>query len=174
MAVDMIVEDGTVVAGANSYGEVEDCVTYATSRGLTFAAMPEDEAKSALIRATDAMDATYRQRLPGDKVDGRDQSLEWPRTGATDANGDTIEEDEVPDEWVRATFEMAVRERANPGSMMPDLERGGAIRSIRAGSVGIDYGNNASATTVFTKIDGMLSGLLGGVDDSPTVHAVRG
>jgi hypothetical protein len=67
----------------------------------------------------------------------------------------------VPIEIVHATIEAAVRELATPGSLAPDLERGGAIKSLRAGSVGIEYMGNAPAETIFTLIDGILSGLLG-------------
>jgi hypothetical protein len=103
--------------------------------------------------------------------------LEWPRAAAYDVNGWLIPDDEIPKEVMQATFEAAIRELTSPGTMMPDLERGGEIQSIRAGSVGITYSQNASAKTVFTLIDGIIAPLLsgtGGSNGGMFGQAVRG
>lgn len=155
------VEDGTGVPGADSYISVDDAGLYCTARGLTFADGADADKEAALRRATAALDAMYRSRFPGSKANGRSQSLEWPRTGAEDAEGEEISDDEVPVEVLNAVCEMAVRELAEPGSMLPDLERGGQVRALKAGSVSIEYGANAEARTTFQLIDGLLSGLLG-------------
>jgi len=47
---------------------------------------------------------------------------------------------------------------AEPGSLSPDLDRGGAIKTLKAGSVEIDYAESAPVSTTFTAIDGLLSG----------------
>ena len=93
---------------------------------------------------------------------GREQSLQWPRTNATDAEGLTIPDDEIPIEIIEATCELALRELAAPNSILPDLERGGGVRMLRAGSVAIEYNNQASATTTLQLIDGILSPIIGG------------
>jgi hypothetical protein len=170
----LVVEDGTGKENADSYVELADAVTYANARGLTFPASPAGPAEAALIRATAAIDATYRARFPGEKTNGRSQSLCWPRKYAGDAEGNPIAEDEIPQEVINATIEAAVRELASPNSMMPDLERGGAIQRLKAGSVEIEYGGNATARTAFTLIDGILAGLLGVAQPSFVASAVRG
>lgn len=156
----LIVETGAAVAGANAYADVPTVAAYAAARGLAFSASPDVGNEAAIIRATAALDATYRGRFPGYKRTGRAQNLEWPRGQAYDVEGLLIDSDSVPIEIVNATCEMAVRELANPGSMMPDLERGGNIEMLKAGSVEIKYGANASARTVFMLIDGMLTNIL--------------
>lgn len=167
------VEDGTGKSDSDAYASLDDAAAYASARGLTFPASPAGPAEAAIIRATAAIDATYRARFPGQRTNGRAQSLEWPRKCAGDAEGNPIGSDEIPQEIISATIEAAVRELASPNSMLPDLERGGGIRSLQAGSVRIEYGANASAQTVYSIIDGLLSGLIGG-SNGMFAEAVRG
>ena len=168
------VEDGSGLPDADSYVSLEDAAEYAAARGLTFPDSPAGPAEAALIRATAAIDATYRSRFPGQRANGRAQALEWPRKYAGDAEGNPIAENEVPQEVINATCEAAVRELASPNSMMPDLERGGQIKSLQAGSVAIEYGSNATAQTAFTLIDGILAGLIGAGNGGLFGQAVRG
>lgn len=171
----MIVEDGTAPEGANSYVTVDYAMAYCDARGLSFGTSPTTTGEQALIRATAALDAKYGSRYPGTKTNGREQSLLWPRTGATDAEGEEIADDEIPQEIVDAVCELAVREYAEAGSTMPDLERGGHIRRMQAGSVQIEYGNNATAETAYSIVDGILAGLLGfSGGNIYTASAVRG
>lgn len=168
------VETGAGAGTSDAYVSVADCATYATARGLTFPTSPAGPAEAAIIRATAAIDAMYRARFSGQRLNGRAQALEWPRKYASDAEGNPIAEDEIPQEIINATCEAAVRELATPNSMLPDLERGGGIRSLKAGSVAIEYAGNASARTTFTAIDGILSGLLGTASLPWIGQAVRG
>ena len=173
----IIIEDGTGVAGANSYASVETADSYHSARGnstWTEASTSPDQGKTAaLIRATQSLDAIYRSRFPGTKTNGRDQTLEWPRTDATDAEDEVIDDEEIPTEVIHALCELALRELVEAGSTTPDLERGGAIKRLKAGSVEIEYGSNASLNTTFQTVDGILAGLLGAA--SPyTARAVRG
>jgi len=162
----LIVEDGTIVASANSYVTLAEAVAYATDHGLAFSPSPDVGNVAALIRATSAIDGKYGFSFPGYRKGGRTQSLHWPRDAAYDAGGWLIPNTEIPVELKAAVIEAAVRELANPGSMMPDLARGGAIQSMSAGSVSISYAANAEARTTYTKIDGIISNILGGMGGS--------
>lgn len=163
----IVVEDGEGLEDAVSYVSLDDAIAYCASHGLTFAAAsPSAPGEAALIRATKAIDSRYGSSFPGYRKSGRDQALQWPRLAAYDSEGWLIADDEIPTEVIEATIEAAVREFATPGSMMPDLERGGAIQSIRAGSVGITYASNASAKTEFTLIDGIMANVLNGTDSN--------
>ncbi len=166
-----IVEDGSNVAGATSYASEDDFDTYTEDRNYT---VTVGDTETALVRATQVLDATYRKRYPGYRTDGRDQSLEWPRTAATDDAGNEIAVDEIPIEIIDATCELALRELASPGSTMPDLDRGGQVHRLKAGSVEIEYGANAAAMTVFSLIDGILDGLLTGSSGSIQGFSTRG
>lgn len=168
----LVLEDGTGLASANSYVSETDADTYFDDRATTdWTGDTTSDKEAALIRASAAIDATYRARFPGWRSNGRDQGLEWPRTNAYDYEGLPV--DGVPVEIINATCEAALIELTDPGAMTPDLERGGQIRAMSAGSVSIEYAAAASATTTRTLIDGILSSLLG-----PTTmysaRAVRG
>jgi hypothetical protein len=154
------IEDGTGKTDADSYVSVADLVAYAEARGKTIADSPADNAEAALRKATQWIDATYRARFSGTKTNGREQALQWPRTDAVDADGEEIAEDEVPAEIIQATCEAAIREYEDPDTLAPDLDRGGAIQSIKAGSVAITYADGAPGVTTFQMIDGILAGLL--------------
>lgn len=155
------VEDGTGKADAESYVSVTEAEQYASLYGhADFGAAVEADQEAALRRATRALDALYGSRFPGAKLNGRAQALQWPRSDAYDADDEKIASDEIPTEVVSATVEFAVRELAEPGATMPDLERGGAIRSLKAGSVSIEYAGNATARTVYSIVDGILGTLL--------------
>ncbi len=167
----MIVEDGTGVTSANSYVLEDEFDEYCDARGTTPAT---GDAEAALVRATQFIDTTYRTRFSGTKVNGRDQALQWPRTGATDDDAEEIEDDEIPQEIKDAVCEAALRELEEPGSMQPDLERGGDIRRLKAGSVEIEYGGAASAETTFTIIDNILAGLLESPSGNFTATSERG
>jgi hypothetical protein len=184
----MVVEDGTGLTGANSYASESTADSYFDARGNTDWATGTGDKEAALVRATASLDGLYRARFQGKRTHGRDQNLEWPRvqaylihglqhsyytTALTDAEGNEIASNVIPVEIINACCEMAVRELIEPGSMQPDLDRGGAIKRMVAGSVEIEYGDNATATTAFSLIDGILAPLIGNKPSGLFATAVR-
>ncbi len=167
----MVVEDGTGLEGANSYASENTLDDYCDARGITLAT---GDAEAALVRATAWIDNTYRARFSGSRLNGRDQALEWPRSNVYDNAGEAVDDDAVPTEIVNATCEAAIRELTEAGSLAPDLDRGGQIKELGAGSVRVVYGANAPNTTTFQIIDGILAGLLGASASPFTARAVRG
>lgn len=158
----LVVETGSGLSSprADSYNSLDEIETYAADHGLTFVTSPAEQAEAAARRAAVWLDGAYRDRLPGTRTNGREQGLAWPRTGATDIDGNEIADDEIPAEWKAAHAEAAIKELASPGTLSPDLDRGGDIKRMRAGSVEIEYKDGAPATTVFSAIDSILSGLI--------------
>lgn len=159
----LVVEDGTGLADANSYVSETDFDAYCDDRAIS---PTSGDVEAALVRASASLDGAYRAQYPGYRTNTRVQGLEWPRTAAYDYEGNLIPEDEIPKEVTQATCELAVRELASPGSTAPDLDRGGDIRSIRAGSVAIEYGANSTPETIYTIVDGIMASLLGSVAPS--------
>lgn len=170
----LVVETGSIVTGANGYVTMEVCVAYCATRGLTFVDSPSTAGEQAIIRATAYIDGKYRAKFPGYRTSGRTQSLEWPRTAAYDYEGIVIATTDIPIELKNAVCEAAVRELATPGTMAPDLDRGGDIRSVRAGSVSIDFGPQATVETHWTVISQILSSLLGPVQSTYSSPSSRG
>lgn len=167
----IVVEDGTGLAGANSYASEAMLDNYCDSRSITLAS---GDAEAALVRASASLDALYGSRYPGARANGRSQGMLWPRTGATDAEGEEISEDEIPAEVIAATCELAIRELTEAGSTMPDIEAGGLAKRIKAGSVEIEKFGNAGMTATFTKVDGIMASLLGSSGNSFTAMSARG
>jgi hypothetical protein len=160
----LVVETGAGAPDAESYGSVADCAAYALARGLAFPASPAPAAEAALRRGTAGIDGRYRSRFSGRRRNGRAQALEWPRTGATDADGQPLPVDEIPVEIVHATFEAAIRELAKPGALAPDLTPAIRTKRVKAGSVETEteyVGGGFNSATTFSVIEGILSGLLG-------------
>lgn len=164
----LIVEDGSVVPGANSYVSMDFANQYHADRNNTAwadgASSPDSAREGALIRATAWLDATYRDRYPGTKVAGRSQSLQWPRKDVRDADGEPIPSDEVPVEIMWATCEAALRELSSPGSLAPDTNASQRVVRERVSELEVQYSDGKGAddmTPIFTIIDGILSGLLG-------------
>lgn len=144
------------------YGSVSDADAYHEARANSKWAGDDAAKTAALVRASSWIDATYGLRFPGTRAGGREQVLAWPRVNASDASGEVIADDEVPAEIERATYEAALREIIAPGSLSPDLKRGGRIKSVGAGSARVEYMDGAPGGTVFTSIEGILASLVRG------------
>jgi len=78
----LIVEDGTQVAGADSYVSlVEIALYHSKNSNAAWAAATPEAQESAARSSTRYVDGNYRLRLKGQKVYPLTQSLEWPRVG---------------------------------------------------------------------------------------------
>lgn len=160
----LVVEDGSGVEGAESYLSVADFMTYAAARGRSLLGKTDEQIEQALRRGVRFIDTRYRAQWPGVRAFGREQALAWPRSSAVDGDGEDIADDELPAEVVDASAEAALRELAAPGSLSPDLPRGGAIKRkrVKAGPVETEteYADGASGETTFAAIDDLLGNLL--------------
>jgi hypothetical protein len=169
------------------YGTLEGADSYHEARGNAAWAAGSDEARTgALIRATDYIDGRYRVLLasgrwssmfPGVRTAGRGQPNEWPRTGASDYDGDPIQPDEIPEEVERATYEAALRELASPGSLSPDFISSEAVTREKVGPIEVTYADAAVAgqlpnRPVIPVIDEILAPLLRTPAVGPAVRVV--
>lgn len=158
------------------YGSVADATTYHAARGnAAWAAATDADKASALQRATDYIDGRYRRMTAGGcwvsmfrgaRTDGRAQDLEWPRTGATDSEGNEIPDDEVPTEVEHATYEAALRELADPGSLSPEFVASQQVTREKVGPVEVAYSDTSASgymppnRPVVPAIDDILAGLI--------------
>jgi flagellar biosynthesis regulator FlaF len=104
----LIVEDGTIVADANSYVSEAEYQAYATARGLTIGSTTE-EREQELTKAMDFLDS-YRDSFKGYK-NTRDQSTQWPRQGVF-IDGFQQDSNTLPVELKKAQMELAVTSRS--------------------------------------------------------------
>ena len=162
----LIVEDGSIVADANSYVTYDYALAYHALRGNSaWAAASDADQQYAIIRATQAVDSIYKGKWKGEPTEYGTQELEWPRSGVT-VGSTSIDDDVIPAAIKKAVCEAALRELASPGSMTPDLDRGGEIKRVKADVVEVEYMDGANSTTTFTAIDGLLADLVTGTSAS--------
>lgn len=157
------------------YGTVAAADAYHAARANA-AWTGDDVAKqAALIRASVYIDGRYRKLLasgvwqslfPGVKTEGRGQAREWPRTGAEDYEGHAIPSDQVPVEVEQATYEAALRELVEPGSLSPDFVAASTVKRQKVGpieeefSVAAGADGAASVRPVISIIDEMIAPVL--------------
>ena len=161
------VEDGTIVPNANSYVRQDYVDNYLSIQGYTdYLAATQDEKQGAIVRATSALEAIYGDRYPGEPVNGRLQSLLWPRKGATDVDGEEIAENEIPVELKRASAEAAYLEWLQPGYLTPNWTPDQLVKSEKLGPLSVTYSDPAAFgrggnKPTLAKIDSIMSGFLG-------------
>lgn len=158
------------------YGSVTAADAYHQARANAAWAGDDAAKQAALIRASAYIDGKYQFQnacgrweslFSGVKTGGRAQTLQWPRTGATDNEGSTIPPDEVPVEIEQATYEAALREIVTPGSLSPDYVASGAIKRQKLDVLEIEYQAASTATggvptrPVITVVDELVAPLLG-------------
>lgn len=157
-----IVEDGTGIAGANSYVTVAAADAYDADHGAlaAWSAASESEKQEALRLATQYLDMNYNGRWRGQKADG-DQGLAWPRISAVDDDGYTLED--VPDKLAEACVEMALASIAgddflpsitDPGQLSEEKIKVGPIETTEKWKFG------KGEQKQYTKVDALLLGLL--------------
>ncbi len=138
----IVVENGSVVSGANSYISLADFKLYAAVRGIT---LPADATVEAyLVKSTDYLESN-RNRFVGTLTD-RDQSLSWPRNNAI-IEGWAWLNNEIPRQVINCQCALAVEQvdgldMYNPASALP------VVRENIAGAVEVEYANPGQAAKV--------------------------
>lgn len=161
-----VVEDGTGLTNATSYVSVAEADDYLSIRPNIDDWTDLDSAgkQAQLMWATRLLD--QRAVFYGKKTVPA-SALQWPRTGVIDKNGLLVPYDVVPQPIQDATVEIAFYLLVN--SIDPSLPpggggvAGGAIKSIKADVIEIEYteGSAASAVTIYFPlgINDILAGL---------------
>lgn len=153
----LIIEDGSLVDGANSYCSVAYARSYAAARGKEFPSTT-NEAEVLLIQAADYLES-YRARFKGSKV-AKSQSLQWPRSGVTEVDGFDVAEDEIPDLLMRAQAQLAIDCQGQ--ELQPNSDGRAVVSEEIAGVIKTDYASNVSGAPrpVFAAAEAMLAPLL--------------
>lgn len=133
----LTVETGEGLADADALVSLAECDAYHSSRGNNGWTGEDVDKESAIRRASTFMSNSYQWM--GLRRRGRDQALEWPRTGVFDHEGFSISFEEVPIEIRHATAEVAFRELISPGSMTPDFNAQERIESAKVGPIEVTY-----------------------------------
>lgn len=151
----LVIEDGSGVAGANTYIDADAARAFAAARGLSLPAADAD-VEVLLIKAMDFIEA-FRADFQGIKT-SPDQPLQWPRTGAT-LDGYPLAEDAIPATLASAQAQLAAD--ANLQELMP-TGSGREVVMEKVDVISVQYAEsgNGNPQPVFTKAEALLKPLL--------------
>ena len=155
MAATFVVEDGSIVAGANSYVTLADAQQYVdnTSANAIWDALLQAPKEKSLRMATQFIDQEYHGQWKGLRVD-EDQTLDWPRSGVVDRDGYDFDYESIPQKLQDAVCEAAVDYAVN-GTLMPDVGTPGGTKRVKAGPVEKEY-----FTSDFVKLRRLIDALV--------------
>jgi len=166
MAATFVVEDGTGKTDANSYitEAAADQYVENTSGDAAWLAGSQADKEKALRLATQYIDNEYRGRWVGIRTNA-DQALAWPRSNAFDQDGYAIESDEMPQQLLDATVEMALVSFGGT-ELAPSIEEFGTIKKESDG-VGpldsmVEYMGGKDPFVYYRTVEDLLSGLTTG------------
>ncbi len=150
----------TITIGANTYTvyqSVAEIDVYADAAigddADAWRAADEDTKARAGVTATRTLD---RQSWQGEKTD-ESQELAFPRTGLTDADGNAVASDTVPDQVLQANSELALA-LIGGQPVQNDPASNGLTRKLKAGSAEIEY---FRAITTAARFPGPVQELIG-------------
>lgn len=161
----IIVEDGSVVSGANSYASAADFTTYLSQRGVTLTGTYGDNTE-ILIKAMDFLEG---QSFKGYKY-LEDQPLQFPRADLY-IDAFYIPTSSIPALLKEAQMEVAkiIDDGYNPNST---IER--TVKSESVGDVSVVYQDNAAGAAINRSITAKLRKLLSSGSGSATYSVMRG
>lgn len=135
----LVIEDGTVVSGANSYVTLNEYRAWANARGIT-ASDSDTILERYVLRA---MDYLEQLMFIGNKAN-ENQPLQWPRTEAL-IDGYYADATEIPSQVKKALYE-AIKVEADGYSELSNQDR----RTIREkiGDIEITYADNSENRTI--------------------------
>jgi hypothetical protein len=150
-----IVEDGSIVAGANAYVIVAEANAYFDARYITTWVGSELQKQAYIIRATQYLDATYTFK---GQIVSSEQTLRWPRVGVTDRDGRALAGNIVPIMVKHAACELALVSIST--DLVPIVQPEDRVASVRAGSAGVVFEAGSKDVGVrYTYVDRMLGDL---------------
>lgn len=123
------------------YGTAAGFRVYHVARGndVPAEAVDDDVVLEWLLVASEWLDGRYQASFPGLKVGMRAQLREWPRNSAFDIYCYAISSATVPREVENATYEAALRQGVEAGSLSVDYTPGKYKRAAVDGAVSVEY-----------------------------------
>lgn len=117
----IVVEDGSIVTGANSYVTRQEVQDYADLRRIEYPCNSELDAN--IILATDYLQSKC---YLGEQVEPNTQPLLWPRKYVT-INGEEFPDDSIPQQLKNAQIELALAQ-GQTDVMNDGVDRGDNVK----------------------------------------------
>lgn len=144
----------TLTVGSDTYISVADADAYFVARDVaSWPAATSQAREAALLQATVYLDGAYT--FIG-RIASSAQALAWPRLGAIDGDGRSLEG--IPGRLAHACAELALVALTSP--LAPPEHRGGRVTEERIGPLSVSYADGAPAGRSFPYIDLLLCGLI--------------
>lgn len=137
--VTLVVEDGSIVSGANTYVTRAEAIAYAEARGVTLAASSATD--TLIIKACDYLESK-RNQFKGWIVENN-QPLAWPRSDVV-IEGWEWGLDEIPRQVINAQLALVLELNAGEDLYNPTQHQGPITQETVQGAVSVSY---ASATS---------------------------
>lgn len=159
----IVVEDGTIVTGANSYATEAELTAYAVARTAAISSSPA----ALLVKAMDFIESLS---FIGDKKT-KDQPLQWPRENVY-IDGFECESTEIPQELKAA--QLAVAMSINAGiDPLGAITR--AVKREKVDVIEVEYMDNAAASDISRSISTAIQKLIrGGSYGGVNFRVIRG
>lgn len=171
----LIVENGSLPSGANSYASVSGTRAYALARGLSLPAAGEAGDAAIEVLLTTALDyiEAFRAEFQGSKLSGS-QVLQWPRSGVY-VDGFPVAEDEIPLCLVHAQMRLACYAHANDGALTTVSDGRVVIEESVEGATTTKYADHGDTKPQpqFPEVDALLAPLFAGGETSGYGLTVR-
>jgi hypothetical protein len=138
--VELVIEDGTGVEGANSYVSTDEIIAYASDRGFILVpGSPENDPGKVAIQAINAMDYLnlYRYRWKGEKTEGSNR-LDWPRKYVYLNDIVAIPDNIIPQDIKDAQCRLCI-EIANGIALLPSSGNDAFITREKIGPMETEY-----------------------------------
>jgi hypothetical protein len=172
----LIVEDGSIVTGAESYCSVAFATQYHSDRGnASWALLTNAVMEQSLRKATDYAEQVYRTRWQGYRTSAT-QALSWPRAfvylepfilGAVGSYPYLVADNIVPTQVKNACAELALK--ATTETLLADTTQ--QVVSETIGPISTTYDKFSPQAKRFAAVDAMLAPFFG--KSSNAVQMVR-
>lgn len=153
----LVIEDGSIVTGADSYITVAEYTAWADARfGDSRSTLPADTAayEAIILRAMDYFEGLDFQGV----LVNRDQPLQWPRSDAY-IDGYDVPSDEIPDEVKKALYEITYTEETGVGELNA-VDR--KVESEKVGPIAVTYSSSSASRTISPALSRSLRKLTSG------------
>lgn len=159
------------------YSTIDAADTYHSARGNDTWTGSEEVKGVAMLRGSEYIDQAFRSAFPGFKTELRDQLREWPRSDAVDIEGNYLDSEMVPNEVYNATYEAALHELVDSGSLLPDYVPGEQLKRVKVDVIEVEFTAPHGAISVLpiiAIIRGILEPILtGSISSGIAGKAVR-
>lgn len=165
--VTLIVEDGTIVAGANSFVTEDQVVSYAAARGVTLPDTSDDDKDAVAVLAVKAMDFLKVQPWKGEVVSAT-QTTPFPRKNMNVTP--TFPDNAVPYAVIEAQLQLTLF--ANDGIILLPSSMGsgtlikekiGPIENVYSEKVGLSENGLPLLPGIVMLLDPWLIGTMDGI-----------